>query len=147
LSLFYDELVPLRSALLKTNEFLTKNEVYSFERLQELQKYAESLNKKISFLEDSIKYLNSLKDKRHIFIRIERGYNSTFGFVKSRIQNSLLYIAEYIHIVLLFAFAYFLIVLIKKLYSLTKTKIKEIKNTKKAQSLYDKQEYKIPPKF
>ncbi|MBR1545005.1 MAG: hypothetical protein IJ638_03630 [Alphaproteobacteria bacterium] len=147
LTLFYDALIPLRSALLKTNELLAKDEVYSFERIQELQKYASVLNKKISLLENDIKYLNSLKNKRHITIRIERGYNSTFGFVKSRIQNSLLCITEYIHIVLLLVFTYFIILFIKKISAVIKKKMTEINNAKKAQRLYDKQEYKIPPRF
>ena len=147
LTLFYDALIPLRAALLKVNELLQKTEVYSFERLNEMQDYAEELNKKITFLENDIKYLNSLKGKRHISIRIERGYNSTFGFVKSRIQNACLFVIEYIHIVILFASIYLIIFFTKKFFSFLKIKIKEEKRKREALKLYNKQEYKIPPQF
>ena len=147
LTLFYDALIPLRAALLKTNELLQKTEIYSFERLNEMQNYAEELNKKISFLESDVKYLTSLKDKRHISIRIERGYNSTFGFVKSRIQNLFLYLIEYMHLIIIFIFVYLSIFMIKKFFSILKTKIKEEKKKKEALKLYNKPEYKIPPRF
>ncbi len=147
LSLFYEALIPLRAALLKTNELLQKTEIYSFEKLSEMQNYAEQLNKKITFLENDIKYLNLLKDKRHISIKIERGYNSTFSFVKSKIQNTLIHIMDYIHIIVLLVFSYFTIFGIKKIFSFFKDKMKEYKKKKEAEKLYNKSEYKISPKF
>ncbi len=147
LASFYDELIPLRSALLKTNEILNKDDVYNFDKIREMQKYAEQLNKKIFVLEESIKYLSSLKNKRHISIRIERGYNSTFGFVKSRIQNAFLYAIEYIHIVIIIAFVYLIILVVRKFFAYIQAKIKEEKRRREALNLLKKQEFKIPPRF
>ena len=147
LALFYDSLIPLRSSLVKINEMLSKNEVYNFERIKEMQEYAEKLNKKINIIENDIKYLTSLKNKRHITITIERGYNSTFAFVKSRIQNAFLHAIEYIHIAIIIIFIYLIIILIQKLFALLLNKLENHKRKRQALKLYKKQEYKIPPQF
>ncbi len=143
----YNAIIPLRSSFLKVNELLNKSDVYSFERIQEMQKYAEELNKKIEILENDIKYLTSAKDKRHISIKIERGYNSTFGLVKAKIQNFCLFIVEYIHILILLAVIYLTIFSIKKLFLIIKIKSEIRKKKKEALDLYEKQKYKIPPKL
>ena len=143
----YNAIIPLRASFLKVNELLNKSDVYSFERIQEMQKYAEDLNKKIEILENDIKYLTSAKDKRHISIKIERGYNSTFGLVKAKIQNSCLFIVEYIHILILFTIIYLILFSMKKLFLIIKIKSEIRKKKKEALDLYEKQKYKIPPKL
>jgi len=143
LTLFYNDLIPLRSAFLKVNELLGKSDIYSPERLQELQEYAEKLNKQISILEDDIKYLTNLKDKRHITIKIERGYNSTFSLVKAKIQNIYIYIVEYMHILVILGILYLSIKLLKKIIFLLKKQKEKKENNNKIQN--EDPKFEIPP--
>lgn len=146
---FQNELLPLQQSLIQTNENIAKNEVYSLEKIKKMQEYATSLNKKILFLEDDIKYLNSLKDKRYIEITIERGYNSTQSLVKAKLQNFFASISKYIHIFII-VFGIYLAILLYRFakYSILAI-IESIKQHKKKKIQQKEQEsqFKIPPKF
>lgn len=147
---FQNEIIPLQQALIQTNENLTKTEVYNLERLKTMQEYAISLNKKILFIEDDIRYLNSLKDKRYIEITIERGYNSTQSLVKAKLQNFFASISKYLHIFVIILGIYLTILLYKFIKHFTLTTINNIKQNikkKKSQKKEQEPEFKIPPQF
>ena len=152
LTYFYTELAILQDSLTKTNAQLNKDGVYNLKKLKEIQEYSSDLNRKISLLESDIKHLNSCKDKRFIQIKIERGYNSALNYVKSRIQNGIIFILDYIHIIL-FIICLFLIKQLYKASLFAITSLKVYIKTKKEQHKLNKEtnnkeiDFKIPPKF
>ena len=133
-------LTPLTFSLAKINYNLSKDDVYSFEHIKEMQKYAEHLNKKISTIKDNIEYLKQIKDKRLMDIQIERGYNSTIGFVKSKFQKTLILFIEYFHIIIIITLLYIGI----KGTKFIKQKISLYKGKKKINTQI---ETKIPPRL
>lgn len=148
---FTSELTPLKLSLEKTNELLGKPDVFNYKQTKEMQEYFTSLNEKIFVLENDIKYLDSVKNTRHIEIVIKRGYNSTQNLVKANIQDAFLFIAKYIHIFAIIIFIliikYLLRFICNSLFILKVFILKKINQQKTREKSAPQPDFKIPPKF
>ncbi len=131
LDYYNNELNSLQLAKQQLEETLSKKEPFTPERIENLIKTAESVNNKILYLQNDIKYLNDVLDKKLIRINIQKEHNSTINKVKSNLQNIMYIISDYSHIIILIILIIIIIKVLKMIKILFVTGIKSLKSKKK----------------
>ncbi len=126
---------------------LSKKDVFNPKQVEELEEELSSINNKLLYLTSDIKYLNDVQLNKLIKININKEFNSTSNKVKTKLQNFIYFLSDYLHIIILIiAF-----VIIYKTIKLLKNGIvllfKSIKNRKKVVSQVSVSSEPHLPKF
>ncbi len=126
---------------------LSKKDVFNPKQVEELEEELSSINNKLLYLTSDVKYLNDVQLNKLIKININKEFNSTSNKVKTKLQNFIYFLSDYLHIIILIiAF-----VIIYKTIKLLKNGIvllfKSIKNRKKVVSQVSVSSEPHLPKF
>ena len=138
------ELMSLNLLKIELETILLQKNIYNSKEIERFERNLYQVNNQILYTQNDIKYLDEIKDKQKIDILIHREYHSTSNKVKVKIQNSIKFITEYLHIFIIFAGVVALYKLFKYLLIIGKNFYKTLKNKTKVRKNVKQEHNKEP---